>query len=224
MKLLIKLFLVMIFVAPVAPVVYAETINLLVLPDEAFPTVSGIAAGDVADCFNKTAKIHAYISPVKYKSSGKLDFTAYKRLAVPNDYVLVISSYVVTGENKIKRDLREVMQLAQAFGIQYPFELETSVLLIDSPNDLVMWSKTYRKNLTNNHDKFTPEEIENIKMYSKDILSQDIVQNITLRFFPKSIRPIDVSPQTAPVLRYDTTPAIKPSISPENYGEIIFGM
>ena len=74
--------------------------------------------------------------------------------------------------------------------------------------------------------------LENIRMYSRDIISKDIAQNVTLRFFPKSIRPIDKKYSNSDdggILRYEKNiPSTQTEKTPQKpddyYGEMIFGI
>ncbi len=228
MKILFKIFLVMFLVAPLA---HADEVSLLVLPDATFPDASEIISKDVTSYFNKSGKIKAqtFNPPIKYRAQ-KPDFIAYNKAAAQagSNFVLVISSYVVPegGKRDIARGFWETNRVAEAFELQQPFELETRAVLID--NDIIIWSKTYRKKVTNKQNMLPPEATQVLKLYSKDVLSQDIVQNITLRFFPKSIHPIDV-PNTAgdgpPVLRFDPVPTTRPPLTPsDGDGEMMYSM
>lgn len=252
--------------------VFAKSFNVLVLPSDllearenyyAFEEVSEIVSSDIILNFSKTPQI---ITPdlysvrerlsmnsnlktltlntlKKYKNSGTIDYTAFKKIS--NDFkcnsVLIVSSYAVTSHNSLKRSLWDVLDVSSAYSIAYPYMLETNAVLLDTVNDLVMWSGSYSKKAVNNENVFTAKNyaeanahLENIRMYSKDILAKDITQNVTLRFFPKSIRPVDKkTPEgdAGGTLRYERTiPVITrpdknaPELGKDHYGEMIFGI
>lgn len=229
----------------------------------AFDEVSEIIANDVISDFCKTNKINAYnlydvreklavnselklsVSNAlrKYKNSSTIDFPAFKKIS--KDFncnsVLIISSYASTSYNNKKRSLWDILDISSAVPMYYPFELKTNAVLIDTVNDLIMWSGNYSKKVSNNEDSFfaasyshAAERLENIRMYSKNILAKEISQNVVLRFFPKSIRPVDKKQEesnSGGALRYERTipvmprpDKIQPSENSDNYGEMIFGI
>ena len=221
-----------------------------------FPEASEMIALDTINYLNRTGKISAQSlrevwgkinaditfksvvnnSLVQYKNTGQTDFTRYKKVSQEFgvNYILIISSNVVTKENSMKRGLWEILQLGSNFDIRYPFELETRATLIDVSSELVMWSRVYSKEITNNNGVFAAktysqalEHLENAKMYSRDMLSADIAQNVVLKFYPKSIRDLPRAnpPKDAmPVMRYDNRAPKPIKIDEMDYGEIIFGL
>lgn len=229
----------------------------------AFDEVSEIAGNDVILNFSKNANINSpdiyfvreklssnsslkgltLITLQKYKNSGTIDYPALKKISKEFDCysVLIISSSAVTSHNSLKRSLWDILDISSAFNIAYHYTLETNAVLLDTVNDLVMWSGNYSKKAVNNNEMFTAKNyaqanahLENIRMYSKDILAKDISQNVTLRFFPKTIRPVDkkyTEGEAGGALRYERTiPVITrpdksvPELGKDNYGEMIFGI
>ncbi len=222
--------------------------NVLVLFDNSadnyygFPEVSQIIASDVVGYFNESGKIRAArvvdvnkkISKNEtlknltrgalgqYKNTKTIDYAAYRTIArdFGADYVLLILSDVD------KRSLWEVLHIASAFGTGQIVTLQTQAVLVDTRSDLVMWSRTYNKKVKHNGGDVTAH-LENIRMYSADILARDVSQNIVLRFYPKSVRSIarDVRANNGEVLRYDrTNPKPKSNIDAGNYGETLFSL
>ena len=88
----------------------------------------------------------------RYKDSNKLDYPSIKK--VGNYFncksVLIVSSSVVTNKNSIKRSLWEILNISSVFDIYYPYRLETSIVLLDTVNDLVMWSNNYSTKIGTN--------------------------------------------------------------------------
>ncbi len=182
-----------------------------------FPEVSEIIAEDVINNFNKRGKI---ISPNlydvrkkfaedpalkasavntlnRYKNKNSVDFTSTKAVAKAFDAksVLLINS-LVTQQNS-KRNVWEVMEVSSAFEAYNSYTMETNVVLTDNVNDVVMWSGKYKKILGDNETRFwavtssqAASQLEKMKFYSRDIISKDIAQNITLRFYPKVTKPV----------------------------------
>ena len=182
-----------------------------------FPEVSEIIAEDVINNFNKRGKI---ISPNlydvrkkfaedpalkasavntlnRYKNRNSVDFTSTKAVAKAFDAksVLLINS-LVTQQNS-KRNVWEVMEVSSAFEAYNSYTMETNVVLTDNVNDVVMWSGKYKKILGDNETRFwavtssqAASQLEKMKFYSRDIISKDIAQNITLRFYPKVTKPV----------------------------------
>ncbi len=222
-----------------------------------FDEVSEIIAGDIIKNFNSTdgkikspdlyeirAKLNhntglkTTISDMlqKYKDTGKLDYAAIKKIGdnFTCKSVLIVSSYAVTNKNSLKRSIWEVMDISTAFDISYPYRLETSIVLLDTVNDLVMWSNSYSAKLGSNDNMFIAKnyaqadaELEKIKLYSKSIVAPSASQNITLRFFPKAVRPADqnVEDNDGGALRYERTLPEKPKDNNDNEiysGDMIF--
>lgn len=175
-----------------------------------------------------------------YKETNKIDYKAYKTLgeAFSCKSVLLITSSVTTNKNSLKRGIWEVLEISSGFDISYPFRLETSVVLLDTVNDIVMWSNNYSSKLGDNSNNFSAnniaqanEEYEKIKLYSKNVLALSATQNMMLRFFPKTIRPIkrEVEDTSGGALRFERTLPEKPKeydLRPrENfYGEMMYGI
>lgn len=201
-----------------------------------FENVDEIASNDVINYFNKSLKIH---SPNLYelnskinnsqnlknhvtnatdtfKSTGEIDYDSLKFIAKEFDAnsVLLIYNFVTPKKENTKRDIYEVLDVNSSFDVQASNELKTEAVLINTNNDLVLWSATYRNILSDklNHFKADTipqafEQLEKIKLYSKDILSKNIAQNVTLRFYPKVVRAVDVKTtgdeMNSGVLRFD---------------------
>lgn len=150
----------------------------------------------------------------KYKRSGNIDYNAFK--AVSNDFgcknILLVSGSAVTNKNSLKRSVWEVLEVATTFNITYPYRMETSVVLLDTSNNIILWSNNYSSKLGANDNIFAAKnyaqanaEYEKVKMYSKKVIAPSASQNIVLRFFPKSVSPVQYNSQdTGGALRYDT--------------------
>lgn len=163
---------------------------------------------------NPSLKQSAQSALNKYKNSGQIDYSVFKTIS--NEFgcksVLLVSSSAVTNKNSLKRSVWEVLEVATSFNITYPYRMETSVVLLDNVNNIVMWSNNYSSKLGANDNIFAAKnyaqanaEYEKIKMYSKNVIAPSASQNIMLRFFPKSVSPIQYNSQdTAGALKYNT--------------------
>ena len=219
MRVFIKLFiLIMLLLGNSA---FAE--KLLVLPAElysnnyySFPEVSQIMAEDIINDFNKNDKISAIslydvrkklaenpslknsatYALDRYKNSNAVDFPTLKKLAQAFDVksILIVSSTVVQNSNK--RNIWEVLEISSVFNAISTYNMETTALLTDNINDIVMWSGKFNRKLGDNESRFWAKsssqavsQLEKIKTYSKDIISKSVVQNVTRRFYTKTISP-----------------------------------
>jgi len=192
-----------------------------------YPEVSEIVASDVIENFNSTGRINSpsisyvrhamnddaelkrYINSVltRYNKDKSLDFAALKIIskAFRANSILVISNDVPVEKAYAKRNVWEMLVLSTNFNIKYPYIMETDAVLVDTVNDLVMWKQTYKKKISGNEDKFSAPnasdayaKLEYFRLYSKDILSKNISQNIYLRFFPKTVDPQPIVGESKP--------------------------
>ena len=230
-----------------------------------YPEVSEIVAQDLITYFNSGAKVHSLAlfevrktlaQNASLKSSTEnalkkfgrtevIDFPAMKAIArqFSANSVLLVSNSVVIENAGVKRNVWEILELSSALNISYPYVMETNAVLIDTVNDLVMWSGSYTKKISDNNDNFTAEnsarsyaKVSYLRAYSEDILAKTIAQNVVLRFFPKTVNPViekkDVKPSGS-YFRYEsTTPTLNKLQEKEeekqnredNYGEMIYGI
>ena len=236
-----------------------------------YPEVSNIIADDLIDNFNKTGRINSpplyyvrkaleanpvvknYTSNVftRFKNDKPLDYTALKAIGkvFRANSVLLISNDIPVDGAYANRNYWEMLVLSTNFGISYPYEMKTKVVLVDTVNDIAMWSNVYSKKVSDTNDTFSAPnasdayaKLEYLKMYSKDILSKSISQNIYLRFFPRVIDPqplinSDTKPDES-YFRYESnTPKLRPKLLEDtrekndfgetiddNYGEVMFGI
>src|SRR5574344_1198358 len=193
-------------------------------------------ASDVIKIFNKSFKVHSpdlyslnsklnadsnlkysLLTALKqYKSTESIDYSDLNKVA--NSFgaksVLIIFNSIALKNNTQKHDLWEILDVASAFDIQSNYELKTTAILLDNVKNMVMWSATYKTNLNNKDGSFKAlnypqaiEQSEKFKLYSKDILSKNIAQNVTLRFYPQSVRAVEVKSTTdnmdAGILKFD---------------------
>ena len=175
----------------------------------------------------------------KYNTDNSVDYKALKDIG--KDFscksVLLISSSVTTNKNSLKRGIWEVLEISTAFNAEYPYRLETSLVLIDTLNDIVMWSNHYSTKIGANDNSFEAknyaqanEILNKIRLYSKNIVAKSASQNIILRFFPKSVRTIDKSNldnSNGGALKFDRNlpqAPLEPSENNQFYGDMIYGI
>jgi hypothetical protein len=139
-----------------------------------------------------------------FGQNDKIDFSVLKELSQNFNVksVILISSNVMTDKSITKRDLWEVLEISSAFKISYPFNLTTTAVLTDTVNSVVMWSSKYNKIVSNSDGYFLAStqsqaacHLEKIKQYFKHNVSENISQNVYLRFFPKDVRTFTVKRQ-----------------------------
>lgn len=230
-----------------------------------YPEVSEIISEDLIKYFNSGTKVHSpslnevrktFAQNPSLKTSADnalrkfgqneiIDFPAMKNVSrqFSANSVLLVSNSIMIDNSALKRNVWEILEISSVLNISYPYIMETNAVLIDTVNDLVMWSGSYSKKISDNNDNFTAQKssqsyakLSYLRAYSQDILAKTIAQNVILRFFPKSVQPVinknDVKPSGS-YFRYEsTTPTlnklhekeeIKQEVE-ENYGEMIYGI
>ena len=192
-----------------------------------FPEVSEIVANDVITNLNEYNTIRAKnLSDIrrelnrneslkfetqnmldKFEKANSVDFQTLKDISQKFNVksVLLISSNTTTSKGNTKRNLWEVLEIANAFKTTTPYTLQTTAVLTDNVNDIIMWSSKYSKTVTDSNGFFLAQnqaqaasQLEKIKLYSRNNISQNISQNIHLRFFPKDVRTFNVNKQNTP--------------------------
>jgi hypothetical protein len=169
----------------------------------------GISATDLSEVraklySNPELKEKTEIMLEDFWQNDKIDFSVLKELSREFNVksVILISAYAITDRSITKRDLWEVLEISSAFKISYPFNLTTTAVLTDTVNSVVMWSSKYNKTVSNSNGYFlalTQSQaachLEKIKQYFKHNVSENISQNVFLRFFPKDVRTFTVKKQ-----------------------------
>ncbi|MBR6098466.1 hypothetical protein IKP85_01830 [bacterium] len=196
-----------------------------------YPEISEIVSTDVIDNFNSTGRINSpslsYVRKaaagnqelktsinnvlMQYNKDKSIDFSALKYIAKSfnANSVLIISNDVPVENAYSRRSVWEMLVLSTNFKINYPYQMETDAVLVDTINDLVMWKNTYKKKISDSGDNFRAPnasdayaKLEYFRLYSKDILAKSISQNIYLRFFPKIVDPQPIVRDTTPTGAY----------------------
>lgn len=189
-----------------------------------FPEASNIAAEYIIQELNSYKNISAYplattraklnANPElkaetttmldKFSKIDRIDFKPLKDISSEFNVksVILISSRVSNEETLTKRNLWEILEITSAFKTSHPFNLNTNAVLIDTVNNTVMWSGKYSFDITDSNGFFiggsqakAASQLEKIKQYYKNNISQTISQNIRLRFFPKDIRTFSLPKQ-----------------------------
>ena len=172
----------------------------------------------------------------KYNRDNAVDYQALKEInkEFSCNSVLLISVYVTTNKNSLKRGLWEVLEVSTAFNTEYPYKLETSIVLIDTINDIVMWSNHYSTKIGSNDNIFEAknyaqanEILSKIRLYSEKIVAKSASQNIILRFYPKSLRTLDkkIDNSDGGALKFDRTIPQQPkehTQDDEFFGDMIY--
>lgn len=134
----------------------------------------------------------------QYKITNRVNFEKIKKISDGFDVksVLLVDAYSNTEKTPaLHRNLWEILEISSAFDISYPFNLVVESVLTDSVNNIIMWSAKFNKTVSNTNGYFVADnyeqalsQLEKIKMYSKSNISENISQNIYLRFFPREMR------------------------------------
>ena len=152
---------------------------------------------------NPQLKSYTLTALNRYKNSDNLDFIALKKISEAFDVksILLISSSV--NQKNVKRNIWEVLEITTAFEAYNNFSLHTNAILVDNANDIVMWSGKYDRPLGDNEARFwaknmanATSHLEKISLYSKEIVSKNITENVILRFYPKTIVTTEIKPAT----------------------------
>ena len=188
-----------------------------------FPDASEIIANDVINNLNDYKNISALtLSEVRYKLNGssslkysvnnllekyssgeKIDFVELKNVANAFNVksILLLDCYALNDKTNVRRNLWDILEITSAFQIRYPIEFKTNAVLTDCVNSVVMWSGKYSKVVSDNEGYFSASsqiqaysQLEKIREYSKFNVSQNISQNVFMRFFPREVRTFFVKP------------------------------
>ena len=184
------------FCFPEASNIFADDIvkNLSTMPN-----INVRSLAQTRDTFEHFPQLKAKAQNVlyQYAQNEKIDFPALKEISdvFGVKSVLLITSYVTNDKVNTRRNIWDILEITSAFKTSYPFELKTAAVLTDSVNNIVMWSGRYSRTLSDSNDNFLAlnqtqamSQLEKIKQYSKDNISQTISQNVFMRFFPKDVR------------------------------------
>ncbi len=193
---------------------------------------------DVKTKLNQSNNLKNLTSTVlqKFNNTNSVDYKALKEISssFSCNSVLLISSSVITNKNSLKRSIWEILEISTAFNISYPYRLDTSIVLIDTVNDIVMWSNHYSTKIGANDNSFEAknyaqanEVLGKIRLYSKNIIAKSVSQNIILRFFPKSVRTInkEINNSDGGALKFDKTIPRSPQESSQDeqfFGDMLY--
>ena len=139
-----------------------------------------------------------------FEETEKIDFQTLQKISQEFGVksVIVISCYAITDRSATRRGLWEVLEISSAFKITYPFNMTTTAVLTDNVNNVVMWSSKYNTTVSDSNGYFlalnqaqAASHLEKIKQYFRTNVSQNISQNVHLRFFPKDVRTFEIKNQ-----------------------------
>ena len=174
----------------------------------------------------------------KFKRNDSIDYKALKQIgnSFSCDYVLLTSSYVTTNKNSLRRNLWEILEISTAFDISYPYRLETSIVLIDTINEIVLWSNHYSTKIGNNDNYFEAknyaqanEILSKLRFYLDNVVAESAYQNIILRLYPKSLRTLNknIDNSDGGALKFDKTIPQFPQETDDDsqfFGDMIYGI
>ncbi len=171
-----------------------------------YKNISAYSLADTRAKLNANPELKTETSTMldKFSKIDRIDFKPLKDISNEFDVksIILVSSWVSNEETLTKRNLWEILEITSAFKISHPFKLNTNAVLTDTVNNTVMWSGRYSFDITDSNGFFIGEnqakaasQLEKIKQYYKNNISQTISQNIRLRFFPKDVRTFSLPKQ-----------------------------
>jgi len=184
----------------VSNIIAEDTINNF----RSYPNIKTVELAQARSVLEKNSALKAKTESVlsQYRLNEKIDFNALKDIADAFGVksVLLITGYATNDKVNSRRNLWNILEISSAFQITYPFELKTSAVLTDCVNNIVMWSGKYSKTVSDTEGFYSAanqtqamSQLEKVKIYSHDNISQNISQNVFMRFFPRDVRTFDVA-------------------------------
>ena len=169
-----------------------------------YPNIKTVELAQVRNVLEKNPALKTKTENVlrQYGQNERIDFNNLKDVAEAFGVksVLLITGYVTNDKVNSRRNLWNILEISSAFKITYPFELKTSAVLTDCVNNIVMWSGKYSKIVSDTDGFYSAanqtqamSQLEKVKLYSHDNISQNISQNVFMRFFPRDVRTFDVA-------------------------------
>ena len=124
----------------------------------------------------------------KFKTSYNVDYDAVKKAAVKtnNDYVLLITSTIDAQNFILRRTWWDFFNIPGASVVDPAYKINTYAVLIDTKNNVKLWSDTYYKTISTVENRIITQgpspqnvQLEKIKDYSRYICPQ-IAQQVQL--------------------------------------------
>lgn len=182
--------------------------NYVIQNINSYKYMSAISLAEVREKLenNPQLKVNTQNMLKSFEETEKIDFKTLDEIsqAFGVKSVIIISCYAITDRSATRRSLWEVLEISSAFKITYPFNLTTTAVLTDNVNNIVMWSSKYNKTVSDSNGYFlalnqaqAASHLEKIKQYFRNNVSQNISQNVHLRFFPKDVRTFSVKQQNS---------------------------
>lgn len=182
--------------------------NYVIHDFDKYRTINTVDLSTVRAVLNNNPQLKADTEQMltTFEQTEKIDFDTLKTLSKEFGVksVIIISCYAITDKSTSRRNLWEILEVSSAFKITYPFNLTTTAVLTDTVNGVVMWSSKYNKTVSDSNGYFlalnhaqAASHLEKIKQYFKNNVSQNISQNVHLRFFPKDVRTFTVKKQNS---------------------------
>lgn len=182
--------------------------NYVIQDINSYKYMSAISLAEIREKLENNPQLKANTQNMlkSFEETEKIDFKTLDEIsqAFGVKSVIIISCYAITDRSATRRSLWEVLEISSAFKITYPFNLTTTAVLTDNVNNIVMWSSKYNKTVSDSNGYFlalnqaqAASHLEKIKQYFRNNVSQNISQNVHLRFFPKDVRTFSVKQQNS---------------------------
>lgn len=131
----------------------------------------------------------------KYKTSYNIDFLTLKKIAQKNNakYVLLITSSIDSENYILRRTTWDVLNIPGASVIDPAYKISTYATLINTDNNLILWSDTFYKTISVIENRIITrgpspqtEQLQKIRDYSR-ILCPEIAQNVQEKILPPEV-------------------------------------
>ena len=167
-----------------------------------FIGTSEIIAREAVDADNKFSlnRTDLKFKTVVSNRNNAVNLKVIKEVA-QDDKTLVVMTYSAD-KNKNRFDVWDILKISSDFDIKTPPIMYVKAVLVDNKEGVILWQKTYEEPLgvfTAKNMTEAIEKREKITSYARNIIAQDIVQNINLRLNPKKIDYASRVPQSSGV-------------------------
>lgn len=130
-----------------------------------------------------------------FKTSYNIDFVPLKKIAAQANarYVLMLTSAIDSENYILRRTLWDFLNVPGASVVDPAYKVNTYAALVDTKNNLVLWSNTFYKTISVVEGRIITrgpspqtEQLQKIRDYSR-MLCPEIAQNVQLKVLPSDV-------------------------------------
>lgn len=131
----------------------------------------------------------------KFKTSYNIDHVMLKKIANKSQarYVLMLTSSADAENYILRRTVWDFLNIPGATVIDPAYKISTYAALVDTQNNVVLWSNTFYKTISVVEGRIIPrgpspqtEQLQKIRDYSR-MLCPEIAQNVQLKVLPADV-------------------------------------